>query len=50
VIGGGILLQIPAHDEAEMNHGAMGHGEMPADMAGTQGSFRTVALHVTGMT
>jgi len=50
VIGGGILLQIPAHDDAEMDHGAMGHGEMPADMAAAQGSLHTVALHVTGMT
>jgi hypothetical protein len=48
VIGGGILLQIPAQDEAD--RAAMGHGEMPADMAVTQGTFRTVALDVTGMT
>lgn len=50
LIGGGILLQIPGHDDAEMDHAAMGHGEMPADMADAQGPYTTVALDVTGMT
>jgi len=50
VIGGGILLQIPGHDEAEMEHAVMGHGEMPADMAEAEGHHTTVALDVTGMT
>lgn len=50
LIGGGILLQIPGHDEAEMDHAAMGRGEMPADMAEAQGPYTTVALDVTGMT
>ncbi len=50
LIGGGLLLQIPGHDDADMNHAAMGHGEMPADMAEAQGSYTTVALDVTGMT
>ena len=50
LIGVGILLQIPGHDEAEMDHAAMGHSEMPADMAEPQGPYATVALDVTGMT
>ena len=50
LIGGGILLQIPGHDDAEMDHAAMGVGEMPADMAEAQGAYKTVALDVTGMT
>jgi len=44
VIGGGILLQIPGHDEVGMDH-----GEMPV-MTKPQGNYNTVALHVTGMT
>ena len=50
VIGGGILLQIPGHDAAEMDHTEMGHSEMPADLAEAEGTFLTVALDVTGMT
>ena len=50
VIGGGILLQIPGHDAADMDHTAMGHGDMSAEMAEAQGPYRTVALDVTGMT
>ena len=50
LIGGGILLQIPGHDEAEMDHAAMSQGEMPADMAEAQGPHTTVVLDVTGMT
>ena len=50
VIGGGILLQIPGHGEMDVNHGAMELGSMPAEMADMQGTFRTVALDVTGMT
>lgn len=50
VIGGGILLQIPGHDAANMDHAAMGHGDMPEEMAEAQGPYRTVALEVTGMT
>ncbi len=49
VIGGGILLQIPRHD-AVMDQGAMLRGDVPADMADTEGTIRTVALDVTGMT
>ena len=49
VIGGGILLQIPGHNDAE-GHLAMGHSEMPASMADVQGPYTTVALDVTGMT
>ena len=48
VIGGGILLQIRGHQDAEM--ASMGHGEVPVEMADLQGPYRTVALAVTGMT
>ncbi len=50
VIGGGILLQIPGHDDAEMDHSAMDHSKMPASMADVEGPYTTVALDVTGMT
>ena len=50
VIGAGILLQIPGHDDAPMDHDTMGHGEMPAQMAEVEGPYRTVALDVTGLT
>ena len=49
VIGGGILLQIPGHNEVEMDHGAMDRDEGPV-MAESQGPYATVALDVTGMT
>ena len=49
VIGAGIVLQIPGHDEVEMDHGAMDHGEVPV-MAESQGPYTTVALDVTGLT
>ncbi len=49
VIGVGIVLQIPSHDNA-MDHEAAGHGEIPAEMAVAMGVYRTVALDVTGMT
>lgn len=52
VIGGGILLQIPGHDEMdmEMDAGAMEAGVMPAEMTHVTGPYRTVVLDVTGMT
>ncbi len=50
VIGGGILLQIPGHEDAAMDHGATLQGDLPADMADVEGTLRTVALDVTGMT
>ncbi len=50
VIGGGILLQIPGHDVSSMDHAAMGHSDVPTDMADVQGPYTTVALDVTGMT
>ncbi|MDA1103422.1 MAG: hypothetical protein O2956_07500 [Gemmatimonadetes bacterium] len=50
VIGGGILLQIPRHDDADMDHAAREHSEMAASMADVGGHFTTVALDVTGMT
>ena len=50
VIGGGILLQIPGHEDAAMNHGPTLRGDVPADMADVEGTLRTVALDVTGMT
>ncbi len=49
VIGGGILLQIPGHEDVAMDHGAT-VGDVPADMADVEGTLRTVALDVTGMT
>lgn len=49
VIGGGILLQIPRHDVV-MDQGAMLRGDVPADMADVEETFRTVVLDVTGMT
>jgi len=49
VIGGGILLQIPGHDAAPMDHRSDEHTLMPS-MAEPQGPFETVALNVTGMT
>ena len=51
VIGGGILLQIPGHEDAAMDHGATFlQGDVPPDMANVEGTLRTVALDVTGMT
>ncbi len=50
VIGGGILLQIPAHDDAAMDHEVTVQGDVPPDMADVEGTLRTVALDVTGMT
>ncbi len=50
VIGGGILLQIPVHKDTAMDHGATAQGAVPADMADVEGTVRTVALDVTGMT
>jgi len=50
VIGGGILLQIPPHDDAAMDRGATVQRDVRADMADVEGTFRTVALDVTGMT
>ena len=49
VIGGGILLQIPGHDDAQMDHGSDDHAAMPS-MAEPGGPYATVALDVTGMT
>ncbi len=50
MIGGGILLQIPGHEDAAMDHGATLQGDVPADMADVEGALRTVSLDVTGMT
>jgi hypothetical protein len=50
VIGGGILLQIPGHEDMAMDQGATVQGNVPADMAAVQGTLRTVELDVTGMT
>ena len=44
VIGGGILLQIPGHDEVGMDRGEM------LVMAEPQGPYTTVALDVMGLT
>lgn len=58
VIGGGILLQIPGHDDMGMaDRGAVdrtGAGSMtdglPEGMAEMPAAYTTVALDVTGMT
>ena len=50
VIGAGILLQIPGHEEMAVGTGAMGHSETLADMAEVVGPYERVALDVTGMT
>lgn len=50
VIGGGILLQIPGHDEMEMDSGVRGQDQMLVDMTHATRPYRTVALDVTGMT
>ncbi|GMR13545.1 MAG: hypothetical protein BMS9Abin29_1757 [Gemmatimonadota bacterium] len=50
VIGAGILLQIPADHEMVTDQEAMAGREMLADAATTMGTYRTVALDVTGMT
>ncbi len=50
VVGGGILLQIPGHDEMTMDPTAVRHSEMPADMAEVVGPYEQVALDVTGLT
>ena len=50
VTGGGILLQIPGHEDAAMDRGATVQGDVPGDMADVEGTMRTVALDVTGMT
>lgn len=51
VIGGGILLQIPGHDDmGAMDPGAMEQGDGLAELAAVEDTFRTVALDITGMT
>jgi hypothetical protein len=55
VIGGGILLQIPGHDDMDMDHAVVDHeemepGEVSTDPAEAQGAFSTVTLAVIGMT
>jgi len=50
VIGGGILFQIPRHDDAMINIEGMNHSEMPAELAEVEGPYERVALDVTGMT
>ncbi len=50
VIGAGIVLQIPGHDEMEMGPTGMEHSDIPADMAEVVGPYERVALDVTGMT
>ena len=50
VIGGGIVLQIPGHDEMPMDPDITAHDWMPAEMAEPAPPYTTVALHVTGMT
>ena len=50
VIGGGILLQIPGHEDMVMDPGATVQGDVTADRADVEGTVRTVALDVTGRT
>ena len=50
VVGGGILLQIPNHDEMNREPTSVGRSEIPADMAEVVGPYEQVALDVTGMT
>ena len=50
LIGGGILLQIPGHDAMEMGGASVEHAHLPTGMTDPEPPFRTVALHVTGMT
>ena len=49
VIGAGVLWQIPGHDDMEMDRAGR-HDEMSMESAEVEGPYRTVALHVTGMT
>ena len=49
VIGAGIVLQIPDHGDALMDHQAMGDADM-TQASDVQGPFTRVALNVTGMT
>ena len=37
VIGGGILLQIPGHEDMTMDQGATVQADVPADMAAVSG-------------
>lgn len=50
VIGGGIVLQIPGHDEMVMEPDPAAHSRMPANMAEPDAPYTTVTLDVTGMT
>jgi hypothetical protein len=51
LIGGGVLLQIPGHDdEASSKHADSKHAAMSAGQAEPQGPYATIALEVTGMT
>ena len=49
VIGAGIVLQIPGHEEM-VGPEAREHSETPADMAEVAGPYERVVLDVTGMT
>ncbi len=49
VVGAGILLQIPGHEEMAVPE-SREHSEMPADMAELLGPYERVALDVTGLT
>ena len=50
VIGGGILLQIPGHEDTLMDHAATVRGEAPADMRDGERTPRTLARDRTGLT
>ena len=51
VIGVGIVLQIPGHDDATMEHEASNYlTESTPAHVGADGLYRSIALDVTGMT
>lgn len=51
LIGGGVLLQIPGHDDDASSEHANPHpAAMSAGQADPQGPYATIALEVTGMT
>jgi hypothetical protein len=50
LIGGGIMLQIPGHDDTVTNHLGMSPEGLSPDASALEGPLRTVNLEVTGMT
>ncbi len=51
VIGVGVVLQIPVHDDGMAEQNGSSHlTEMAPDQVGDNGPYRSIALEVTGMT